>query len=624
MNPTAFQTAPAGAAQLVLQRIVLPDFAVTTETGLFVHLQDAAHLAEEHRAIAFAEGGMAWFTTYGNLFNLRLWGQAAMLDGLWLRLAGEGRVGLKIWHVTGVDFTEHTLFEDVIDLSADGVAVDLSAALDQPRLGVLYFRLQAMAPAVLREGAWLTTAPDLAGADPLRLAISITTFRREEDVAATAARITGFLDGEGAPYLAALGGEAHLFVVDNGQSVDLPAHPRLTLIPNANLGGAGGFARGLAAAEDGGFTHCLFMDDDASFMMESLVRTLAFLRLARSPKAAVSGAMISEARRWAMWERGAVFNGACRPEHVGVDLRDPVAVTLMELAAAAPRPEGFYAGWWYFAFPVAEVRHYPFPFFVRGDDISFSLANDFDTVTLSGVVSFQEDFSVKESPLTLYLDLRNHLHHHMVQDGLRRGALGTARMVVRFLARSVIRMHYDSAEAQLMAWDDVMKGPDFFAENVDMAQVRPLVTALARTEAWQDADPREPTDLPDISADDVPSLRQAKLLKWTLNGHLVPFWKVLARHRTVPMPQRGLIWPLWGLSQARFVDPARQKTYVVRHSKARFAQIMIRAAGLLFRWIRVYPTLAKSYRDAYPEMAARAFWEERFLDGTAREAPAAE
>jgi hypothetical protein len=273
---------------------------------------------------------------------------------------------------------------------------------------------------------------------------------------------------------------------------------------------------------------------------------------------------------------------------------------------------------------VAEVTHYPFPFFVRGDDISFSLANDFDTVTLPGVVSFQEDFSVKESPLTLYLDLRNHLHHHMVQEGLQRGAIGTARMVARFFARSLIRMHYDSAEAQLMAWEDVMKGPGFFAENADMAQVRPRVTALARTEVWQDADPRQATDLPDIPPEEGVNLTLAKLLKWTFNGHLVPFWALLAGRRTVPMPQRGLIWPLWGLREARFVDPARQKTYVVRHSKARFAQLMIRAAGLLLRWIRVYPTLSKAYRDAYPDMAARAFWEERFLDDAAGEAPAAE
>lgn len=623
MTPTAPQTAPEAASRLVLQRLTLPDRAITTERGLFVHLDDLAHLCMDDGEIAFGAGGTAWFTTYMNLFNLRLWSGRCRLDGLWLRLAGAGRFGLRIWQVTGADLSEQTLVEEIVTLSAEGIAIDLSAALSAPRAGVIMFRLTAFGEGRLSGGAFETGAPS-GPADPIRLAISITTFRREGDVAATAARVTGFLDGAGAPALAALGAEAHLFVVDNGQSVDLPPHPRLTLIRNANLGGAGGFARGLAAAEDAGFTHCLFMDDDASFMMESLLRTLAFLRLARSPKAAVSGAMISEARRWAMWENGAVFNGACRPEHVGVDLRDPGALAQMELAAALPKPPGFYAGWWYFAFPIAAVKHYPFPFFVRGDDISFSLANDFDTATLSGVVSFQEDFSAKESPLTLYLDLRNHLHHHMVQDGLRRGALGTARMVARFLARSVIRMHYDSAEAQLMAWEDVMKGPGFFADNADMAQVRPRVTALARTEAWVDAPAHMATDLPDLPPEAGMSLPVAKALKFTLNGHLVPFWSHLAGEVTVPMPQRGLIWPLWGRARARFVDPARQKTYEVRHSKARFAGIVLRAGTLLLRWIRVYPALSKAYRDAYPDMASRGFWERRFPGDAARGASAAE
>ncbi len=176
----------------------------------------------------------------------------------------------------------------------------------------------------------------------------------------------------------------------------------------------------------------------------------------------------------------------CRPQFVGTDLRDAFQVTRMELAAAKPKPPGFYAGWWFFAFPVAAVAHWPFPFFVRGDDISFSLANRFDTVTLNGVVSFQEDFSAKESPLTLYLDLRNHLHQHLVHADKEIGPWRTATIALHFLLRSIIRMHYDSAEAQLRAWDDVMKGPDFFAENADMARIRPQIAALAKDEAWRE------------------------------------------------------------------------------------------------------------------------------------------
>jgi len=617
-TPTPTDADPAAPARLALQRLAFPDPAITTERDLFVHLDGTVQLGMEAGNIGFGDGGTAWFTTYMNLFNLRLWHSRCQLDGLWLRLEGRGRFGLRIWQITGSSLASEVLCEEMIELSEAGVEIDLSAALSG-RGGVIMFRLISFGEGQLTGGAWLTAAPAQAG-DPIRLAISITTFRREDEVATTAARIGAFVEGAGAAALAELGAEVHLFVVDNGQSADLAPHPALTVIPNANLGGAGGFARGLAAASDGDFTHCLFMDDDASFMMESLLRTLAFLRLAKSPRAAVSGAMISEARTWAMWENGAQFNGACRPRHVGVDLRDWVQLSHMELEAAGPTPPEFYAGWWYFAFPIAAVKHFPFPFFVRGDDISFSLANDFDTSTLAGVVSFQEDFSTKESPLTLYLDLRNHLHHHMVQDGLERSALGTARIVVRFLARSIIRMHYDSAEAQLMAWDDVMKGPEFFAQNADMMEKRPQVTALIRSEAWGEPEPGEATDLPDIPEQQAMGLRAARMLKWTLNGHLIPFWSLLAgRRRTVPMAQRGLIWPLWGQAEVRFTDPVRGKAYTVQHSKRRFAGLMWRASKQLIRWIRVYPELSRAYRAAYPDMANRGFWQTRFLNADAAE-----
>lgn len=39
-------------------------------------------------------------------------------------------------------------------------------------------------------------------------------------------------------------------------------------------------------------------------------------------------------------------------------------------------PKILHAGRLFFAFPVDHVEHLPFPFFVRGDDVSFSLVND--------------------------------------------------------------------------------------------------------------------------------------------------------------------------------------------------------------------------------------------------------
>ena len=481
---------PPPRHQVLLQHLSLPDPALAADPALFLRLAGGAVAGPG--GLVLPPGGGADFGSYVNLLDLDSWTAACRLTGLWLRLAGAGQLTLGLTRQTGAALpARHRPAEPprqvqvlrcAVPLTPEGVLIDLGALLAGG--GLIALEITALTEARLTDGAFLTEA---AAANPVRLAIAITTFRREAQVTATAARIVDVLDS------GALQIPAHLFVIDNGQSLTLPPHPAQTCLPNRNLGGAGGFARGLAAATDGGFSHALFMDDDAAFPMENLIRTAAFLRLARDPAAALAGAMISEAEPDRMWENGAVFDRWCRPQHHGLDLRDPAEVAAMLRDAARPKPRGFYGGWWYFAFPLAAVRYWPYPFFVRGDDISFSLANRFATATLNGVLALQDSFAAKESPQTLYLDLRNHLHHHLVQDGLEIGARATAGIVLRFVIRSLVRMHYDSAEAQLQAWADVLQGPGFFAANADMAAKRAALAVGIRDEIWRPGSaPRRP------------------------------------------------------------------------------------------------------------------------------------
>lgn len=629
------------AASVLLQSLVLPEPAICGEEGLYLYRNAGVDLTPATQDLTFADAGAADFETYMNLFNLGTWTRAARLDGLALELCGEGEIAVRVVLIPDAEGCG-IVHEARCVLTAAGVRIDLDATLGRdgagilvPQEGLLAVRLVARGAARLTRGGWITHTPD---PQAVRLAISITTFRREEAVASTARRIGAFLDARGAGRAggaggdgptdtrgtgadglsdpgadpgATLGADVALFIVDNGGTARIDDHPSVMRVDNPNLGGAGGFARGLTLAQDGGFTHCLFMDDDASFQTEALVRTVALLRLARSPRAAVAGAMISEARKWAMWENGSVFRGLCRPQFVGTDLRLPDEVTEMELAAARPKPQGFYAGWWYFAFPVAAVEHFPFPFFVRGDDISFSLANRFDTVTLNGVVSFQEDFSSKESALTLYLDLRNHLHQHLVHPALDIGAWGTTKIALRFILRSIVRMHYGSARAQLAAWDDVMAGPGFFADNVDMARRRPQIVALGRDEAWADTAPMTS----DVAAPVQNGALRDQLMKWTLNGHLLPFWRVFGRHVTAPSGYRGLIWPFWGARAVRFYDQSGTRGYEVVHSKRRAFAILGGMIARAWRWRRHYGALRTAHRAGYAKMTTRSFWETSFRSG---------
>ncbi|GAN62494.1 hypothetical protein AA0313_0506 [Acetobacter indonesiensis NRIC 0313] len=54
-------------------------------------------------------------------------------------------------------------------------------------------------------------------------------------------------------------------VADNSQTVTDDEACGAKVIPNLNLGGSGGFTRGLLYAKDNHYTHCLFMDDIISY-----------------------------------------------------------------------------------------------------------------------------------------------------------------------------------------------------------------------------------------------------------------------------------------------------------------------------------------------------------------------
>ena len=125
------------------------------------------------------------------------------------------------------------------------------------------------------------------------------------------------------------------------------------------------------------------------------------------------------------------------------------------------RPD--YGAWWFFAFPLAAVRRFPFPFFVRGDDVSFGLDNRFDIVTLNGIACFGEDFGAKHGPLTAYLDAR----YHLVQALL--APRGTASRVFwigsRLFIKPLTSYLYSSARAVTLALRHTLAGPGLLSHQ---------------------------------------------------------------------------------------------------------------------------------------------------------------
>ncbi|MBR9843110.1 MAG: hypothetical protein GYB25_08115, partial [Rhodobacteraceae bacterium] len=289
----------------------------------------------------------------------------------------------------------------------------------------------------------------------------------------------------------------------------------------------------------------------------------------------------------------------------------------MEFETTGTPPENLYGGWWYFAFPLAKASHMPFPFFVRGDDVSFSLVNDFNIVTLNGVVSFQESFTDKESPLTWYLDLRSHMAHHLSLPSMEIGRIATLKIALLFLLRTLPRMHYETVSAINLAMEDVMKGPYFFDENADMAQRRSDLKALTREEAWQPIEGHRPKSRKRRFNPHNRWTRRFMML--TFNGHLLPFFSRFGNRIVINSEDRGLPSLTLGAAEVTYLSANRRQFYTVRHSKTKFLRSVARFSVNALSFLLRYKRLTAQYRDGYQELTAEPYWRRKL--GLSKPAP---
>jgi hypothetical protein len=583
---------------LTLQNLIFPEQGICTEGNMFFHGHGAVVYDERSASITVVQGATAAFDTYFNALSIGKWHENCALNGLWLGLTGRGRVEVKVFHAIP-DRSWELLATTIVSLSKGNESlVDLSHYADNATRGVIFFEVRALSHGVALTAARYMTegAPNPAR----RLALSITTFKREAQVENTARRLAHYFErADFAPYM-------DCYIVDNGDSAKIIAHPKIHRIPNANLGGAGGFTRGLLEAEAAGYSHVLFMDDDASIPMEALHRTYAFLTLANDPKAAIAGAMINNTDKWRMWENGATFDQRCYPLFTGTDLRDRDAVIAMENESALSRSTKMYGGWWFFAFPVAEVKRHPFPFFVRGDDVNFSLVNEFAITTLNGVVSFADDFIDKESPLTWYLDLRSHMVHHLTLDKMEVGRVALVKIGLSFFKRNIVKFQYETLEAVLMAWEHVLQGPDFFTQNADASAPRAAIKALTKVESWKPVADVKPVTKSGF-LDRRLSLRR-KFYPFSLNGHFLPLFPLWGSKRVIPAWQRGHLDAVWGAAQLTFLSSNRDKAYVTKRSNWKAAKLLARLTGLSLRTLMGYNGLRALYHRRYPEITTPDYW----------------
>ncbi len=564
------------------------------------------------------------FCTYFNAVSTAKWRKYCGLVSirLHLELAGDPcrvtTVGLSLTPSDG----------PVIEQEGQSVLVEAASdfrihELDVPMDGatVSGFTLSTAGQVRVRN-AWYYTLVDESQIRDIRMALCTTTFKKEDFITANIARIREGILQTDEPVARGF----HLFVVDNGRTLDAPAlsGEGVSVIPNVNAGGSGGFALGMMKAleEEGAFSHVVLMDDDVRMSVESLKRLHALLSLATATyaRAFANGAMLQMERPSLQFEDVSYVRTLGGFAKIKPDLLVNTRAGIVENEGIDVELENAYGAWWFSCIPVSYIKEMglPLPFFVRCDDVEYGLRCQPTYMTMNGICVWHARFEGRfNAAVACYQYVRNMLVTRTLH--IRRGS-GVFMLLYWRLFHIYLRtMDYDAAELWLDGLEDYLQGPDLLMTGDPFEH---MGRALAKAEKL--------VPLEDLDQDVVARLKfDLSWFQGDYSGHML-------RKLLVAIPHDRHWFPDFMLSgKPGVISPSVSENFVPWHKTAMRSQLVAlsldgsrgairtidrarwralnnRYHELMTRYRNTRFAVAELYRSKAREMSSAAFWK-RYL-----------
>lgn len=501
--------------------MMVEDDKLENHWEMFYQKSKLARNAREQRYVLGANME-ADFLTYFNSFSLAKWRKYAKVDNLCLCIRAKGEFEIVVSGYFRPDFTSKKTVCRKAYVLSEITEIDLD--IPDMDAAVIGFEIHAgNVPFYLYQGGWDTEIAESEISD-VELALVTTTFQKEEFIIPNIELLKNRIlkpDGE-------IAGHFQIHVVDNGRTLDSEKMEcaGVKIHPNINVGGSGGFARGMLEAmrQEKKATHVLLMDDDVIIQPESIKKTYALLRILREEyrEHFISGAMLFYEEMNVQHEDvGFVHkDGSYGPLKNRKYLNKQDEVVENELEDR--EEDNSYCGWWYCCIPVSVIKKIglPLPLFVRGDDVDYSLRHKAKFITMNGICIWHMGFVSKfNAAMELYQVHRNSLIIQAVDNIC--GDIDFAKRIFRFTEIELKRFNYDSAELLLESVEDYMKGPEFL-KNVNGEEL--MRRQAAKNEKLVPLSEFSGMD-PDKVYQDIPPVRNIflrALYRFTYNGHGVP------------------------------------------------------------------------------------------------------
>ena len=570
--------------------------------------QRRAYYDPDEGALHLASWQHAGFDTYFNLFSVGKWNKYTLLDNLRLRLELKGSFQVTLLHMYSMytEPFEHAFCERICR-SSERKAFEFDIPLKRfDEGGVVCFRLYSLeaADSVFYGGGYVTDV-DEAALNPVNIAIDTCTFRRERYITRNVALLNrDIMDNPESP----LYGHLDMFISDNGQTLDVAAMQtdRVHVFPNRNVGGAGGFTRGMIEILDmlpeRPFTHVLVMDDDVLINTNALLRTYRLLQFLKPEFAGktVAGAMLRLDNRSLQHECGGWWDGFCvRNDKTMLDLKSIANILFNEKEDMAN-----YNAWWYSCIPISKISNdnLPLPIFIRYDDVEYGLRTGSDIIAMSGICLWHEPFEYRFSSSSQYYEIRN----EMIVNALHWPNWGfkQAREVLRYSVKvNIGRYRYSDCKLAFKALEDFCKGPDFLLTTDGEALHREVMMIGDRFRPLKELPVRfDENEYIKSQRMEKPAKKRFRLL--TLNKHLVP-----RKGDAVVDAALNGVKDFAGKKRVLNYDVGGNRGFVTEYDGKRLRETMQGYRRTVRMMKEKYAGACEAYRQAMPTLVSREFWD---------------
>lgn len=659
----------ADAPQRVLQRLILPTTVTPDIIPLYIERTEArsgvakaafglgssaerARIDERERSAApiaavdaselhdrysaqIPPASMRSFATYFNAFPASYWRRWTPVRSVRLRIRTEGS-GMIVIMRSSARGTLQRVDAVTVDGPAETVRdLPLTAFGDG---GWYWFDVYSGADGMKILGAEWTADASLARTEGT-MSISMTTMNK---VSYCLDNVRAVAENEELRQLIDV-----FYVIDQG-SDRLRDHPeelaplqdamgdQLQIIEQGNIGGSGGFSRGMyEAATNGSSTYVVNCDDDIVMETESLLRLREFADFATKPTI-VGAHMFDLNNRSVLHTFGEIVDRwriqPALPTADAILGHDFAEEPLRSTPWLHRRADVDYNGWWTCLIPTETVRAIglSLPVFIKWDDAEYGLrahAAGYPTVSLPGAGVWHMSWTDKDDLVgwQAYFHERNRIITALLHSPYERG--GRVIKESQFMdVKHLISMQYYTEAGRLMAQKDVLAGPDALHGMIGtkLPEIRAMASAFDDARAKKDADQYPAVHIAKPPRRGRPFSQPHPLF--------LPVWtaKTLAKQllsspkeRADENPQAAIAhqdakwWRLSAYDSALVSNAEGTQVSWYKRNPATVRQMLTEAIGAHLELYRRWSELQRAYRDAARRITSFDAWEKTFAENPA-------